>query len=79
MSNENYTRYGEEWKNEMSKLPKAALIDIAAKIGQEKEQLEELADLRLQCRNYLMGVPSDKVTVEDALEYLGYGRNGLGS
>jgi hypothetical protein len=79
MSNENYTTYGEEWKKEMSKLPKAVLIDIASKIGQEKERLEELADLRLACRNYLMGVPADEVTVEDALESLGYGRNGLGS
>lgn len=79
MSNENYTTYGEEWKKEMSKLPKAVLIDIAAKIGQEKERLEELADFRTQCRHYLMSVPADEITVEDALESLGYGRNGLGS
>jgi len=79
MSNENYTTYGEEWKKEMSKLPKAAIIDIAAKIGQYSEILEEAADLRLQCRNYLVGVPADKITVEDALESLGYGRDGLGS
>lgn len=79
MSNENYTTYGEEWKKEMSKLPKAVLIDIAAKIGQEKEKLEELADLRLQRRNYLMSVSADEITVEDALESLGYDRNGLGS
>jgi hypothetical protein len=77
MSNEKYTIYGEEWKKEMSKLPKAVLIDIAAKIGQDKERLEELADLRTQCRHYLMGVPSDEITVEDALESLGYGRDGL--
>lgn len=79
MSNENYTTYGEEWKKEMSKLPKAVLIDIASKIGQDKERLEELADLRTQCRHYLMGVPADEITVEDALESLGYGRDGLGS
>lgn len=41
--------------------------------------IKEAADLRQQCRHYLMGVESDKITVEDALEELGYGRNGLGS
>ena len=79
MSNENYTTYGEEWKEEMSKLPKTEIIEIAAKIGQEKERLEELADFRTQCRHYLMGVPADEITVEDALESLGYGRDGLSS
>lgn len=79
MSNENYTLYGEEWKKEMAKLPKSAVIDIAAKIGQDKERLEELAMLREQCRKYLMSVPADEITAEDALESLGYGRNGLGS
>lgn len=79
MSNKKYTTYGEEWKKEMSKLPKAAIIEIASKIGKEKERLGELADLRTQCRHYLMGVPSDEITVEDALESLGYGRDGLGS
>jgi hypothetical protein len=79
MENENYTAYGEEWKKEMSKLSKEALINIAAKIGQDKERLEEAAHLRTQCRNYLMGIPADEITVEDALECLGYGRDGLGS
>jgi len=79
MSNKKYTTYGEEWKKEMSKLPKAAIIEIASKIGQDKERLEELAYLRTQCRHYLMGVPADEITVEDALESLGYGRDGLGS
>lgn len=55
MSNENYITYGEEWKKKMSKLSKSAIIEIAAKIGQDKERLE------------------------DAIESLGYGRNGLGS
>lgn len=72
-----YTTYGSEWKKEMSKLPKTAIIEIAAQIGQDKERLEKLADLRAQCHQYLMSVPSDKITVEDTLENLGYGRNGL--
>jgi len=41
MKDENYTTYGEEWKKEMSKLPKAKIIEIASKIGQEKESVEE--------------------------------------
>jgi hypothetical protein len=63
----------------MLKLTKVALIEVASKIGQEKEMLGELADFREQCRHYLMGVNPEKLTVEDALESLGYGRNGLGS
>lgn len=39
MENENYMPYGEEWKKEMAKLPKAFLIDMAAKIGQEKDAI----------------------------------------
>lgn len=38
----NYTTYGEEWKKEMSKLPKNVIIDIAAKVGQDKERLEKM-------------------------------------
>lgn len=41
MNNENYTPYGEEWKKEMAKLPKAVLIDIAANLGKEKQILED--------------------------------------
>ncbi|MGI8634448.1 MAG: hypothetical protein ACR2KZ_03495 [Segetibacter sp.] len=78
MSNENYVPYGEEWKREISKLNKNTLIEIAARIGKEKEDLKEAADLRVQCRHYLMGVEPNLLSIEDALEILGYGRNGLG-
>lgn len=78
MSNENYMPYGEEWKKEISKLPKNAIVEIASGIGKEKEDLKEAADFRLQCRHYLMGVEPERLTVEDALEALGFGRNGLG-
>lgn len=74
----NYTNYGEEWQKEVAKLPKKAIIEIAAKIGQEKARLEVLVDFRDDCRRYLMGVNAHEVTVEDALESLGYGRNGFG-
>jgi len=42
MEKENYTPYGDEWKKEMSKLPKARIIDIAAKIGQEKDAINSV-------------------------------------
>lgn len=31
--------YGEEWKKEISKLPKSALVALAATLGKENEQL----------------------------------------
>ena len=43
MSNENYTPFGEEWKKEISKLPKSAIIELAAKLGQEKSDFENSA------------------------------------
>jgi len=77
MSNENYNTLNDEWKEEMLKLPVEALIELVSKSKQDLERLRELADFREQCRNYLMGVYSNKLTVEDALESLGYGRDGL--
>lgn len=38
---EDYTPYGEEWKREMNKLPKAVIIDVASKIGTEKDIILE--------------------------------------
>lgn len=40
------------------------------------DRLSEAADHRDSCRHYLMGVDPERLTVEDALETLGYGRNG---
>ena len=79
MVNKNYTPYGDEWKKEMEKLPKKVIIEMFSKTGFDKMYLAELADYRIQCRNYLMGVRPEDLTVEDCLEQLGYGRNGLGS
>jgi hypothetical protein len=42
-----------------------------------KDMVHELSDRLNNGRNYLMSVDSDKITVEDALEAFGYGRNGL--
>ncbi|WP_250632138.1 hypothetical protein [Rhodoflexus caldus] len=78
------TPYGEEWKKEVSKMSKAQIIELAAKIGTEKnvleakvERYEILVELRDRCRNYLMSVQPEDITVEDCLEELGFGRNGL--
>lgn len=37
MSKENYQPFGTEWQKEMNKLPKSMLIQIASKLGKEKE------------------------------------------
>ena len=79
MANENYTPYGEEWKKEIGKLPKKVIIEMFSKTGFDKMYLAEAAEHRTNCRNYLMGVLPEDLTVEDCLEQLGYSRNGLGS
>lgn len=42
MKNQDYETFGDYWKKEMTKLPKAMIIDIAQKIGKEMERLKEL-------------------------------------
>ena len=41
------------------------------------EYLEKCADARSECRHYLMGVQDSELTTSDALEALGYGRDGV--
>ena len=77
MVQKNYTTFGEEWKKKATSLSKKELIDLVSKIGKENEELERAADHRNNCRDYLMGVYPKDLTVEDCLENLGYGRNGL--
>ena len=48
MENQDYTPYGEEWKKEMAKLPKAFLINMAAKLGQEKEAIKDVMKEQLR-------------------------------
>jgi hypothetical protein len=43
----------------------------------DMEEIERINKYRYACRDYLMGVEPDKLTVEDALEALGFGRDGL--
>ena len=59
---------------EIKKLPKEVILEEFLKT---KEALERESEYRLQCRDYLMGVEPEYLTVEDCLEQLGYGRNGL--
>lgn len=42
-----------------------------------KEQISDLAKKLQEGRHYLMGVPSDEITVPDALEAFGFGRDGM--
>lgn len=48
MENQDYTPYGEEWKKEMAKLPKAFLINMAAKLGQEKDAIKEQLKYKIE-------------------------------
>ena len=46
-------------------------------LNEQSALIDEL-DARLEKgRNYLMQIGNDKITVEDALEAFGFGRNGL--
>ena len=42
-----------------------------------KEELRYASEQLESGRDYLMRVPSNEITVEDALEAFGFGRNGL--
>lgn len=62
MATRSYIGYVTEEHNELEKL---------------KESVQELNARIEECRHYLMGVSEDEITVGDALESLGFGRNGL--
>ena len=48
------------------------------RMQEQRETISELAERLDKGRDYLMQVPADKITVEDALEAFGFGRDGLG-
>lgn len=56
-----------------------AVYEEVEKLLKDLDYYSELAKQRDECRHYLMGVQPSELTVEDALESLGYGRNGLGA
>ena len=47
------------------------------KIEEQKELIEELKTQLNDGRHYLMGAEPSELTVENALEAFGFGRNGL--
>ena len=71
-----FDAYASDYRDEAKKM---ALECIE---GRKANQLEAGVDVktaeRLETgRNYLMQVPRENLTVEDALEAFGFGRNGL--
>ena len=56
-------------------------IADTAQIDPEKKRMESLENAlqwRQDCREWLMGIDPDKITVSGCLEVLGYGNNGIG-
>jgi hypothetical protein len=53
------------------------IVALQFELEQEKDRHSALSDALNEGRHYLMGVDSDKITVEDSLEAFGFGRNGL--
>jgi len=58
----------------MENKSKKELLEIIANLNYEINDLHTKLEAG---RHYLMSAQSDKVTVEDALEAFGFGRNGL--
>lgn len=56
---------------------KTAIEKLREEINQKQELIDYMAGCLDRGRDYLMQVSSDKITVEDALESFGFGRNGL--
>lgn len=56
-------------------IPESGIERAATAI--QAEQDNEDSQCRRDCRDYLMQVESKDLTVENCLEALGYGRNGL--
>lgn len=50
---------------------------LEKKLKEERNYVDSLNDRLSVGRHYLMSVKRDKVTVEEALEAFGFGRNGL--
>jgi hypothetical protein len=52
---------------------------MAAHLKARRDMVQDLSNQLSEGRSYLMSVDADKITVEDALEAFGFGRNGLRS
>lgn len=51
--------------------------ELEKKLREERNYVDSLNDRLNAGRHYLMSAQSNEVTVEDALEAFGFGRNGL--
>lgn len=49
-----YETYGDAWKKEMTKLPKAIIIDLASKIGKDKATLQSELEKAMELFEYLL-------------------------
>ncbi len=58
--------------------PDILFVELGNRLKQLKEVATKMNNELQAGRDYLMEVQSDKITVEDALEAFGFGRNGLG-
>ena len=61
--------------NEIAHKPQGS--DIFYKAAERIDFLENKTDQLSAGRDYLMTVQADEITIEDALEAFGFGRNGL--
>lgn len=51
--------------------------ELEKKLKEQRDYTDSLSDRLSEGRYYLMGIQPSKLTVEDALEAFGFGRNGL--
>lgn len=58
---------------------KNKVTDLEDQVRELSEKIAELNERMTEGRSYLMSVEPEELTVEDALESFGYGRNGLNS
>ncbi len=71
MANENYTRYGDEWKKEMEKLPKKVIIEMFSKIGYDKMEKKLYYEVS---NNVDVNIT---MTLEDCFEWIASDMEGL--
>lgn len=53
------------------------LSNIKKELKEKTDKINELGDRLSECRDYLMQIEPSNISIEDTLEALGYGRNGL--
>ena len=69
----------DEWAKKDGKKFIASIIKIEKQRDELLKQIGELSEQLQNGRHYLMGIEPKNLTVEDALEVFGFGRNGLGN